>query len=168
MDADKQIRDSHPDFVLWRPLRQEGRLVSNAPELSGPGACLSDGNRKPTNPGWKLDIEKFLQLIIPYHRHSDVYADYILPKTQSPRDIRKNYAEDDKGPVEFPDACWALCQADETCLQYMLNGQSTCLTTGRPNSCEPADDMHSGWIPDRMCAFYDTAPDRDKARWITE
>ncbi|OQO00832.1 hypothetical protein B0A48_13519 [Cryoendolithus antarcticus] len=120
---------------------------------------------------WKYEqrwLDGHENTTIPYHRHSDVYADYVLPKTQSSRDNWDNYAKDDKGSVESPDACRALCQADETCLQYILNDQSTCLTTGRPNSGEPADGMHSGWIQDRMQAFYDTAPSCDIARWITE
>ncbi|OQO03140.1 hypothetical protein B0A48_11395 [Cryoendolithus antarcticus] len=303
-DVDEHIKATHPDFHLWRRLRDQGRAGLNASELSGPGVALPDGNGKPANPGWKLDKWKFLPMMrktleafpdkkwyvfvetdtyifwstwlaysavldwqkpyyigaemqigevlfahggsgyavsrpaleqvvqdytshkqdwekftdghwagdcvlgkafaesgtqltwawpiwqgdpihnmkydrvendrqlwcdpsvsyhrmtpsaiedlwnyeqswvdrrenisLPYHRHSDIYANYVLPKSSDPRESWDNNATDDKGPAKTPAACRAICEADESCVQYVLNDEGKCLTTWRPSFGEAA------------------------------
>ena len=62
-NVDKTLQDSHPDFELWRRLKEGGRAVLADDELSGPGVKLSGGLGKPENPGWKLDKWKFLPML---------------------------------------------------------------------------------------------------------
>lgn len=58
------IKNTHPDFELWRRLQKGGRAALKPHELSGPfSKPQKDALGKPSNPGWKLDKWKFLPMV---------------------------------------------------------------------------------------------------------
>lgn len=58
------IKNTHPDFELWRRLQKEGSSALKPSELSGPfSRPQKDAFGKPSNPGWKLDKWKFLPMV---------------------------------------------------------------------------------------------------------
>ncbi|KAH0287111.1 glycosyltransferase family 31 protein, partial [Aureobasidium sp. EXF-3399] len=61
--VDSHLKDTNPDFELWRRLKQGGRSVLHQDELSGQSIWLDHGIGKAENPGWKLDKFKFLPMV---------------------------------------------------------------------------------------------------------
>ena len=63
--VDPEIQSTHPDFELWRRLREGGgRKALKSTERSGPISRPQDTNTgKRDNPGWKLDKWKFLPMM---------------------------------------------------------------------------------------------------------
>jgi hypothetical protein len=60
--VNKQIREEHPDFELYRRLRDEGRQAVISSGFGKAGTKINwTGNRD--NPGWKLDKWKFLPMV---------------------------------------------------------------------------------------------------------
>ncbi|SMR53307.1 unnamed protein product [Zymoseptoria tritici ST99CH_3D1] len=58
------IQATHPDFHLWRRLKQNGREALDGSELAGPGGMADpNGTGHASNPGWKLDKWKFLPML---------------------------------------------------------------------------------------------------------
>jgi len=57
------ILATHPDFALYRRLKEKGREALNASELSGSGSAADQPSGKAENPGWKLDKWKFLPMV---------------------------------------------------------------------------------------------------------
>lgn len=101
-------------------------------------------------------------------RHRDVFAEYIMPRTTTTRSDWDNHADNDRGPVESPEACQKVCEDDSSCLQWVLDSEANrrCLTTSRPNMGEPAQGKTSGWVTERMQAFYDAEDPCTDDGWI--
>lgn len=63
-EVDPTIKATHPDFALYRQLRESGRASLEPSQLSGPRSLPPDDTTgKASNPGWKLDKWKFLPMI---------------------------------------------------------------------------------------------------------
>jgi hypothetical protein len=90
-------------------------------------------------------------------RHKDVFREFVLPRTGEVRVDWDNHADGDKGLVATLEECRGFCEREDECLQYALDREGKCLVTGRPNLGEAAIGVQSGWIQERMQAFYDTA-----------
>ena len=59
------LKQTHPDFALWRRLRTQGGLSAlAAAELSGPNSGSGGADGKTENPGWRLDKWKFLPMAL--------------------------------------------------------------------------------------------------------
>jgi hypothetical protein len=50
--VDSYLKETNPDFELWRRLEQEGRSILQQDELSGQSIWLDFGAGKARNPGW--------------------------------------------------------------------------------------------------------------------
>jgi hypothetical protein len=50
--VDSHLKETSPDFELWRRLKQGGRSVLQQDELSGQAIWLDRGTGKAGNPGW--------------------------------------------------------------------------------------------------------------------
>jgi hypothetical protein len=50
--VDSHLKETSPDFELWRRLKQSGRSGLQQDELSGQSIWLDHGIGKPKNPGW--------------------------------------------------------------------------------------------------------------------
>lgn len=50
--VDSHLKDTSPDFELWRRLKQGGRSVLQQNELSGQAIWVDPGTGKANNPGW--------------------------------------------------------------------------------------------------------------------
>jgi hypothetical protein len=50
--VDSHLKETSPDFELWRRLKQEGRSILQQDELSGQSVWLDLGTGKAENPGW--------------------------------------------------------------------------------------------------------------------
>lgn len=98
-------------------------------------------------------------------RHRDVFRLYALPRMESPRTNWDNHCKDDRGPAESLGDCRAICEADESCLQYQVNGESRCLTTSRPNMGQFATNITSDWILERVQKFYDQGGECQGVTW---
>lgn len=77
--VDQNLRETSPDFELWRRLKQHGRASLQSDELSGQTIWIDHGTGKAINPGWyyantqllygrlmilrKLDKFKFLPMV---------------------------------------------------------------------------------------------------------
>ncbi|TIA29925.1 hypothetical protein D6C78_09925 [Aureobasidium pullulans] len=61
--VDSHLKETSPDFDLWRRLKQFGRAVLRPDELSGKAVWVDQGTGKAKNPGWKLDKFKFLPMV---------------------------------------------------------------------------------------------------------
>lgn len=46
------LKETSPDFDLWRRLKQHGRTILRADELSGKSIWVDHGTGKAENPGW--------------------------------------------------------------------------------------------------------------------
>lgn len=77
-------------------------------------------------------------------RHRDVYRLYALPRMASSRVDWENHGNDDQGLTDSLEGCRLLCEADEHCIQYLLNAESRCLTSSRPNVGQAAANVTSG------------------------
>jgi hypothetical protein len=99
-------------------------------------------------------------------RHRDVFREFVIPRTGEVRVGWDNHADRDRGVVGTLKECQGVCEQEAECLQYALNREGTCLVTGRPNLGEAALGMQSGWIQERMQAFYDTAAPCEDEEWI--
>ncbi|THY30388.1 hypothetical protein D6D01_03263 [Aureobasidium pullulans] len=60
---DSHLKETSPDFDLWRRLKQFGRAVLRPDELSGKAVWVDQGTGKAKNPGWKVDKFKFLPMV---------------------------------------------------------------------------------------------------------
>jgi len=85
----------------------------------------------------------------------------------SPRDDWDNHCEQDRGFTESLEGCRAICEADESCLQYQVNAESKCMTTSRPNVGQAATNITSDWILERVQNFYDAGEDCRGEEWIS-
>ena len=54
-NVEDDVKEHHPDFALWRRLRDHGRESLNDSELSGAVSEDSGGTGKTENDGWRLD-----------------------------------------------------------------------------------------------------------------
>jgi hypothetical protein len=90
-------------------------------------------------------------------RHQDVFREFVIPRTGEVRVGWDNHADGDRGVVATLEECRGICETEAECLQYALHREGKCLVTGRPNLGEAAIGIQSGWIQERMQAFYDTA-----------
>lgn len=98
------------------------------------------------------------QEILPFLRHSDMYAEYVLPRTTLQKSSWDNHGDTDLGSADSPDACRSLCVASDSCVQYTFLKDGKCMTTSRPNLGESSDEEKtSGWINERMTGFYEKA-----------
>jgi hypothetical protein len=61
-NVDDSVKNTHPDFSLWRRLRDHGRDSLDASELSGSISTESGALGKTENEGWRLDKWKFLPM----------------------------------------------------------------------------------------------------------
>ncbi|KAH0032185.1 glycosyltransferase family 31 protein, partial [Aureobasidium melanogenum] len=61
--VDPHLKETSPDFDLWRRLKQYGRAILRTDELSGKAVWVDHGTGKAKNPGWKLDKFKFLPMV---------------------------------------------------------------------------------------------------------
>ncbi|KAI4723550.1 hypothetical protein E4T48_00029 [Aureobasidium sp. EXF-10727] len=113
---------------------------------------------------WMLDTSN---VTTDYLRHRDVFRYYALPQMTTPRIDWDNHSNDDRGPSESLESCRGLCEADQSCVQYLLNAESRCLTTSRPNVGQSATNFSSGWISERVQKFYDVAEDCRGVEWIS-
>ncbi|KAG9761559.1 glycosyltransferase family 31 protein, partial [Aureobasidium melanogenum] len=287
--VDPHLKETSPDFDLWRRLKQYGRAILRTDELSGKAVWVDHGTGKAKNPGWKLDKFKFLPMVNrtlheypdkkwyifvepdtfifwqnllvylsnldwtkPYYlggqinigsiefgqggngfivsrlalqnvvthyqtrqkeyedfteghwagdcvlgkafkdsviqdmfdferawmrnttndnttylRHRDVYRLYALPRMTSPRLDWDNHSSDDQGLTDSLESCRVICEADERCIQYLLNAENRCLTTSRPNVGQAASNVSSGWILERAQKFYDEAEECHEVDWIS-
>lgn len=50
--VDSHLKETSPDFDLWRRLKQFGRAVLRPDELSGKAVWVDQGTGKAKNPGW--------------------------------------------------------------------------------------------------------------------
>lgn len=50
--VNSHLKETNPDFELWRRLKQGGRSVLKQDELSGQSIWLDHGTGKAKNPGW--------------------------------------------------------------------------------------------------------------------
>lgn len=50
--VDPHLKETHPDFSLWRRLQQHGRATLQPYELSGTTILVDPGTGKADNPGW--------------------------------------------------------------------------------------------------------------------
>jgi hypothetical protein len=98
-------------------------------------------------------------------RHRDMFRLYALPRMTSPRVDWDNHSNDDRGLTESLESCRILCEADGNCLQYLLNAESRCLTTSRPNVGQSATGISSDWILERVKKFYDQAEECQGVKW---
>lgn len=91
-----------------------------------------------------------------------------MPNTTTTRSDWDNHAENDRGVVESPEECQRMCNEEASCLQWVFESDvdSHCLTTSRPNMGEPAKGKTSGWITERMQAFYDAEDACVEDGWI--
>jgi hypothetical protein len=90
-------------------------------------------------------------------RHKDVFREFVIPRTGEARVGWDNHADGDRGLVATLEECRGVCEREAECLQYALDREGRCLVTGRPNLGEAAIGVQSGWIQERMQAFYDRA-----------
>jgi hypothetical protein len=63
-NVENDVKDTHPDFALWRRLQANGRSSLDASELSGAISPESGSVGKNYNEGWKLDKWKFLPMAV--------------------------------------------------------------------------------------------------------
>lgn len=63
-NVDDDVKNIHPDFALWRRLRDHGRESLDASELSGAISQESGTVGKLDNEGWRLDKWKFLPMAV--------------------------------------------------------------------------------------------------------
>lgn len=61
--VDKNTRDTHPDFELWRRLKAQGREAIISSGFGKAGTDISSWTGNKDNPGWKLDKWKFLSMV---------------------------------------------------------------------------------------------------------
>jgi hypothetical protein len=85
----------------------------------------------------------------------------------APRIDWDNHSNDDRGFTESLESCRVTCEADANCLQYLLNAESKCMTTSRPNVGQSATNTTSDWILDRVKKFYDEAGECQGVEWIS-
>jgi hypothetical protein len=85
----------------------------------------------------------------------------------SPRLDWDNHSSDDRGLTDSLKSCRVICEADERCIQYLLNAESRCLTTSRPNVGQATSNVSSGWILERAQKFYDEAEECHGVDWIS-
>lgn len=50
--VDSHLKETSPDFELWRRLKQYGRAILRSDELSGKAIWVDHGTGKANNPGW--------------------------------------------------------------------------------------------------------------------
>lgn len=50
--VDPHMKETHPDFALWRRMKQYGRAALKSDELSGTSILVDQGTGKADNPGW--------------------------------------------------------------------------------------------------------------------
>ncbi|KAH0078466.1 alpha-1,2-mannosidase, partial [Aureobasidium melanogenum] len=62
-NVSSHLKETSPDFDLWRRLKQYGRTILRVEELSGKSIWVDHGAGKANNPGWKLDKFKFLPMV---------------------------------------------------------------------------------------------------------
>lgn len=62
--VDDRVKDTHPDFELYRRLRENGRDTLDGSELSGAVSQDSGAIGKIDNQGWRLDKWKFLPMAL--------------------------------------------------------------------------------------------------------
>lgn len=62
-DVSPNIQETHPDFELYRRLRQAGRAAPNSTELAGSPDKYASNTGKSEISGWKLDKWKFLPIL---------------------------------------------------------------------------------------------------------
>jgi hypothetical protein len=106
----------------------------------------------------------------PFLRHKDVFANYILPQTPTPRSNWDNHSDKElasSSPSSSQEDCNMLCEKDSSCLQWAFSAEGKCLSTSKPGLGEPSNGTVSGWIPGRMQAFYDEGPVYGNVRWIS-
>lgn len=63
-NVEDDVKEHHPDFALWRRLRDHGRESLDNSELSGAISEDSGGTGKTGNDGWRLDKWKFLPMAV--------------------------------------------------------------------------------------------------------
>ncbi|KAM0719536.1 hypothetical protein Q7P37_003666 [Cladosporium fusiforme] len=63
-DVEDDIKSLHPDFELWRRLRDHGRESLDDSELSGAVSLETGTLGKTDNEGWRLDKWKFLPMAV--------------------------------------------------------------------------------------------------------
>ncbi|KAI5241006.1 hypothetical protein E4T42_08188 [Aureobasidium subglaciale] len=67
------IVTTHEDFDLYRNLKQGGRAILDANDLSGSSTEATQWHGKVENPGWKLDKWKFLPMLNKtFYEHPDM------------------------------------------------------------------------------------------------
>lgn len=55
------LRETSPDFELWRRLKQDGRATLRLDELSGQSIWVDKGTGKAKNPGWYVHCPQILR-----------------------------------------------------------------------------------------------------------
>lgn len=63
-DVEEDVKNLHPDFELWRRLRDHGRESLDDSELSGAVSLETGTLGKTDNEGWRLDKWKFLPMAV--------------------------------------------------------------------------------------------------------
>lgn len=63
-NVEDDVKETHPDFALWRRLRDNGRDSLDDSELSGAVSRESGAVGKTDNEGWRLDKWKFLPMAV--------------------------------------------------------------------------------------------------------
>ena len=108
-------------------------------------------------------------LLPPIIRHREIFKEYVLPRTaaESRRDW-DNHSGDDRGLVGSLEGCRGVCEADEACLQFMLDSGGRCFTTALPSlgKASPLSGSVSGWVQERMVRYYEEAEVCGDEGWI--
>jgi hypothetical protein len=96
-------------------------------------------------------------------RHSDVFADLVMPQMMSPRANWENLSDHEEGTLASVDECRALCVAQVECRQYSFDQDGVCRTNVEPRLGRAGRGVVSGWIEDRIIEFQQgmEACDRD-------
>jgi len=103
----------------------------------------------------------------PVIRHREIFREYVLPRTGEARRGRDNFSGDDGGLVGSLEECREVCEADEACLQFMLDSGGRCFTSARPSMGKASSSGRvSGWVQERMVRYYEEAEACGGEGWI--
>jgi hypothetical protein len=88
-------------------------------------------------------------------RHSDVFADLVMPQMMAPRAGWENLSENlEEGEFGSVDECRARCEGREECKQYSFGEEKgVCKTNVEPRLGRAGKGVVSGWIEERIRTF---------------
>ncbi|KAL2871646.1 uncharacterized protein BJX67DRAFT_389174 [Aspergillus lucknowensis] len=97
----------------------------------------------------------------------DVFFELARPKmTEEPAMDWDNESPEDMAVVKSVEECWAICQGERYCLQYVLRDNGVCAISRDVRLGEARQGFESGWMLDRIDHTAELLGGCREATWI--